>query len=285
MLRRQPVRPRPEIDAGESQIGPQRGQRTEQLPPPAPTSTTASISGCWSRMLRHQLGDDVSAGRRGPEMLVGNVDPPEPRGAVRRFHPRVEPGCARAGAPGLGRPRMPRRGDRGSSPPPMGLPVRGIRGVVPPSKHAGACPPCCPTPRCFRRPPEPDRRPFPAVPPMPPLPQRLAAEPPGWVTEVDVVVIGSGIAGLTAALECRDLGQVMVVTKHVLEAGLDQLGARRDRLGPGGRRHRGPAHPGHPGGRRRTVRRGGGPRAGQRGAGRSGQADRPRSGVRPRRRG
>ncbi|HSU37218.1 MAG TPA: FAD-binding protein, partial [Propionibacteriaceae bacterium] len=60
---------------------------------------------------------------------------------------------------------------------------------------------------------------FPAVPPMPPLPQRLAAEPPGWVTEVDVVVIGSGIAGLTAALECRDLGQVMVVTKHVLEAG------------------------------------------------------------------
>ena len=42
---------------------------------------------------------------------------------------------------------------------------------------------------------------------------------PGWVREVDVVVIGSGIAGLTAALECRDLGQVMVVTKDVVAAG------------------------------------------------------------------
>ena len=51
------------------------------------------------------------------------------------------------------------------------------------------------------------------------MPQRLAAEPPGWVSEVDVVVIGSGIAGLTAALECRNLGQVMVVTKHVVAAG------------------------------------------------------------------
>ncbi|HWJ52106.1 MAG TPA: L-aspartate oxidase, partial [Propionibacteriaceae bacterium] len=33
------------------------------------------------------------------------------------------------------------------------------------------------------------------------------------------MVIGSGIAGLTAALECRDLGKVMVVTKHVVAAG------------------------------------------------------------------
>lgn len=37
--------------------------------------------------------------------------------------------------------------------------------------------------------------------------------------EVDVVVVGSGIAGLTAALECRDLGRVMVVTKDVVAAG------------------------------------------------------------------
>ena len=57
------------------------------------------------------------------------------------------------------------------------------------------------------------------LPALPRLPQRLAAEPPGWVREVDVLVIGSGIAGLTAALECRDLGRVMVVTKDELAAG------------------------------------------------------------------
>ena len=51
------------------------------------------------------------------------------------------------------------------------------------------------------------------------LPQRLAAERPGWIREVDVVVIGSGIAGLTAALECRDLGTIMVVTKDEVSAG------------------------------------------------------------------
>ena len=54
---------------------------------------------------------------------------------------------------------------------------------------------------------------------LPRLPQRLAAEPPGWVAEVDVVVVGSGIAGLTAALECRTLGRVVVVTKDQLSAG------------------------------------------------------------------
>jgi L-aspartate oxidase len=60
---------------------------------------------------------------------------------------------------------------------------------------------------------------FPALPPLPSLPQRLAAEPPGWIREVDIVVIGSGIAGLTAALECRDLGTIMVVTKDEVSAG------------------------------------------------------------------
>src|SRR5215216_6838095 len=60
---------------------------------------------------------------------------------------------------------------------------------------------------------------FPALPPLPSLPQRLSAEPPGWVREVDIVVIGSGIAGLTAALECRDLGTIMIVTKDEVSAG------------------------------------------------------------------
>ena len=60
---------------------------------------------------------------------------------------------------------------------------------------------------------------LPALPPLPSLPQRLAAEAPGWIREVDIVVIGSGIAGLTAALECRDLGTIMIVTKDEVSAG------------------------------------------------------------------
>ena len=60
---------------------------------------------------------------------------------------------------------------------------------------------------------------FPPLPSLPSLPQRLAAEQPGWIREVDIVVIGSGIAGLTAALECRDLGTIMVVTKDEVAAG------------------------------------------------------------------
>jgi L-aspartate oxidase len=60
---------------------------------------------------------------------------------------------------------------------------------------------------------------FPPLPGLPTLPQRLAAEQPGWIREVDIVVIGSGIAGLTAALECRDLGTIMVVTKDEVSAG------------------------------------------------------------------
>lgn len=55
------------------------------------------------------------------------------------------------------------------------------------------------------------------------VPGRLAAPAPGWTTTADVVVIGSGIAGLTAALRLRgQVGSVLVVTKDVLAAGSTQ---------------------------------------------------------------
>ena len=56
----------------------------------------------------------------------------------------------------------------------------------------------------------------------PAVPQRLAAPKPGWTDSVDVVVIGSGIAGLTAALKARELGSVLVVTKDVVASGSTQ---------------------------------------------------------------
>jgi L-aspartate oxidase len=57
------------------------------------------------------------------------------------------------------------------------------------------------------------------------IPGRLSAPPPGWTTRADVVVIGSGIAGLTAALRVRAEApslSVLVVTKTVLNAGSTQ---------------------------------------------------------------
>ena len=67
--------------------------------------------------------------------------------------------------------------------------------------------------------PEPDVPAFSELPPLPRLPGRLASEAPGWAHVVDVVVIGSGVAGLTAALECAEFASVMVVTKDVVAAG------------------------------------------------------------------
>jgi L-aspartate oxidase len=59
------------------------------------------------------------------------------------------------------------------------------------------------------------------------IPRRLTAPPPGWTTTADVVVVGSGIAGLTAALHCQDAlaafgrpdATVLLVTKALLDAG------------------------------------------------------------------
>ena len=54
------------------------------------------------------------------------------------------------------------------------------------------------------------------------LPRRLAAPAPTWDRDVDVVVLGSGAAGLSAALAARPVRQVLVVTKDVLSAGATQ---------------------------------------------------------------
>jgi L-aspartate oxidase len=51
------------------------------------------------------------------------------------------------------------------------------------------------------------------------LPRRLTAPPPGWTADADIVVIGSGIAGLVAALWARTAGKVLLVTKALLDDG------------------------------------------------------------------
>jgi L-aspartate oxidase len=52
------------------------------------------------------------------------------------------------------------------------------------------------------------------------VPRRLTAPAPGWTTSTDVVVVGSGIAGLTCALRLRErVDRVLLVTKTVLSAG------------------------------------------------------------------
>jgi len=48
---------------------------------------------------------------------------------------------------------------------------------------------------------------------------RLLAPEPGWTAYADTVVVGSGIAGLTAALAARHAGSVLLVTKAQLADG------------------------------------------------------------------
>jgi L-aspartate oxidase len=67
------------------------------------------------------------------------------------------------------------------------------------------------------------------------VPRRLRAPAPGWSTTADVVVVGSGIAGLTTALRARAAGRVLVVTKDLLTAGSTgwAQGGIAAALGPG----------------------------------------------------
>jgi L-aspartate oxidase len=51
------------------------------------------------------------------------------------------------------------------------------------------------------------------------LPRRLSAPPPSWEREVDVVIVGSGAAGLAVGLAARPLRDVLIVTKGTLDAG------------------------------------------------------------------
>jgi len=52
------------------------------------------------------------------------------------------------------------------------------------------------------------------------IPARLTAPEPGWVETTDVIVVGSGVAGLTCALNLREAGlHVTVVTKVNIDDG------------------------------------------------------------------
>ena len=68
-----------------------------------------------------------------------------------------------------------------------------------------------------------------------PLIRRLAAPAAGWTARADIVVVGSGIAGLTTALKASRSGSVLLVTKTELDAGSTRWaqGGIAAALGPG----------------------------------------------------
>ncbi|MCE2818170.1 MAG: L-aspartate oxidase [Ilumatobacteraceae bacterium] len=51
------------------------------------------------------------------------------------------------------------------------------------------------------------------------VPRQLAAPEPTWFVDTDVVILGSGAAGLSAALALRPVRDVVLVTKDILAAG------------------------------------------------------------------
>ena len=51
------------------------------------------------------------------------------------------------------------------------------------------------------------------------VPKQLAAPAVSWQRDVDVVVLGSGAAGLAAAIAARPVRTVLIVTKDTLDAG------------------------------------------------------------------
>lgn len=69
-----------------------------------------------------------------------------------------------------------------------------------------------------------------------PLAMGLLAPEPGWHVDTDVVIVGSGVAGLTVALRAREAGyRVLLVTKTVLDAGSTRWaqGGIAAAIGPG----------------------------------------------------
>jgi L-aspartate oxidase len=68
--------------------------------------------------------------------------------------------------------------------------------------------------------------------------RRLLAPPPGWVRRADVVVVGSGIGGVTVALNARNAmpgSKILLVTKSMLDDGSTRWaqGGIAAALGPG----------------------------------------------------